>query len=61
LRLSLDAAYQLLRRTPSGSEAGELVIGEVVQIDAGKALAVVRRRLELYDRVRTMSTRSANA
>src|SRR5712691_3835281 len=52
LRLSLGAAYQLLRRTPSGSGASELVIGEVVRIDAGKALAAARRRLALYDRAR---------
>jgi len=39
LRLPLGVAYQLLRRTPSGSGAGELLIGEVVRIDAGKALA----------------------
>jgi uncharacterized protein (DUF433 family) len=52
LHLSLGAAYQLLRRMPSGSDAGELVIGEVVRIDAGKALAAARRRLALYDRAR---------
>src|SRR6516162_2450170 len=52
LRLSLGVAYQLLRRMPSGSDAGELVIGEVVRIDAGKALAAARRRLALYDRAR---------
>jgi uncharacterized protein (DUF433 family) len=52
VRLSLGAAYQLLRREPSGRGAGELVIGEVVRIDAGKALAAVRRSLEIYDRAR---------
>ena len=50
LRLPIGVAYQLLRRMPSGSDAGELVIGEVVRIDAGKALAAARRRLGLYDR-----------
>ncbi len=52
LRLSLGVAYQLLRRMPSGSDAGELVIGEVVRIDAGKALAAARRRLALYNHAR---------
>jgi len=52
LRLSLGVAYQLLRQVPSGSDAGELVIGEIVRIDAGKALAAARRRLALYDRAR---------
>jgi hypothetical protein len=45
LRLSLGVAYQLLRRMLSGSDAGQLVIGEVVRIDAAKALAAARRRL----------------
>ena len=52
LRLPIGVAYQLLRRMPSGSDAGELVIGEVVRIDTGKALAAARRRLALYDRAR---------
>jgi uncharacterized protein (DUF433 family) len=52
LRLSLGAAYQLLRQMASGSDASELVIGEVVRIDAGKALAAARRCLALYDRAR---------
>ena len=52
LRLSLGAAYQLLRRVPSASDGGELVIGEVVRIDAGKALVAARRRLALYDHAR---------
>jgi hypothetical protein len=52
LRLSLGVAYQLLRRMPSGSDPAELVIGEVVRIDAGKALAAARRCLALYDRAR---------
>jgi uncharacterized protein (DUF433 family) len=52
LCVSLGVAYQLLRRMPSGSNAGELVIGEAVKIDAGKALAAARRRLALYDRAR---------
>ena len=45
LRLPLSVAYQLVRRTPSGSDGGELVIGEVVRIDAGKALAAASRAL----------------
>ena len=52
LRLSLGAAYQLLRQMASGSDASELVIGEVVRIDAGRALAAACRRLALYDRAR---------
>ena len=52
LRLPLGVGYRLLRRMPSGTDTGELVIGEVVRIDAGKALAAGRRRLALYDRAR---------
>src|SRR6266404_2146098 len=39
LRLSLGAAYRLLRRTSTEPDAAELVIGDVVRIDAAKALA----------------------
>jgi uncharacterized protein (DUF433 family) len=52
LYLSPGAAYQLLRLQAAQSDGGELVIGDVVRIDASKALAAARRRLALYERAR---------
>jgi uncharacterized protein (DUF433 family) len=54
LHLSPGAAYQLLCKAPTDRSAGDLVIGEVVRIDATKALAATRRRLALYDRAREL-------
>jgi uncharacterized protein (DUF433 family) len=52
LHLSPGAAYQLL--CADDRSAGDLVIGEVVRIDATKALAATRQRLALYDRAREL-------
>jgi uncharacterized protein (DUF433 family) len=49
VRLSTNDAYRLLRESPG---CNDIAIGEVVHIDAGKALAEVRRRLALYERAR---------
>ena len=57
LHLSPGVAYRLLRRASTGRNAGELVIGDVVRIDAGKALAAARRRLQLYEHARWLIVR----
>jgi uncharacterized protein (DUF433 family) len=57
LNLSPSAAYQLLRRAKAKKSTGELVIGAVVRIDAGAALATARRRLALYERARHLIVR----
>jgi uncharacterized protein (DUF433 family) len=49
VRLSPNDVYRMLRESP---DRNELPIGELVRIDAGKALAEVRRRLAVYERVR---------
>lgn len=53
LRLSPGAAYELLRHSTL-EPGGELAVGEVVRIDADKALAKARNRLALYDRARAL-------
>lgn len=52
LHLSPGAAYELLQS--SLTERGELSIGNLVRIDADRALADVRRRLRLYEHSRRM-------
>ena len=54
LHLSAPDAYRLLRDTLGAEHRDELVIGELVRIDAGKALAEARRRLRLYARAREL-------
>ena len=49
VRLTTHDAYRLLQESP---DRDDLTVGEVVRIDAGKALAEVRRRLTLYERAR---------
>lgn len=52
LHLSAEDAYRLLKHAQaSGQPAiGDLTIGDLVHIDAGKALREVRRRVALYER-----------
>jgi|HubBroStandDraft_1064217.scaffolds.fasta_scaffold00060_49 uncharacterized protein (DUF433 family) len=52
LHLSPGAAYELLQSALT--EPDELTIGNLVRIDAGRALAGVRRRLRLYEHSRRM-------
>ncbi len=47
MHLSPAAAYRMLQS--ASAEPGELTIGNLVRIDAGRALADVRHRLRLYD------------
>ena len=53
LHLSAPDAYRLLR-TLDSEHPDELVIGDLVRIDASKALAEARRRLRLYARAREL-------
>ncbi len=56
LRVSPADAYRLLNQfnPASAGVTGELRIGDVVRIDAGKALAPARRRMRLYERTRDL-------
>src|SRR5271168_2792843 len=56
LHVSPADAYRLLNQSNLSSTdmTGELMIGEVVRIDAGKALAPARRRMQLYERSRDL-------
>ncbi len=49
LRLSPGAAYEMLLRSEPG-QGGQLAIGDLIRIDAGRALAKAKDRLGLYDR-----------
>lgn len=52
LRLSHGDAWRLLNSALESGDASTVSIGELVQIDAGKALSGVRRRMALYERAR---------
>jgi uncharacterized protein (DUF433 family) len=52
LHLTAKDAYRLLKKAQDAGEPSMVSIGELVRIDTGKALADVRRRMALYDRVR---------
>jgi uncharacterized protein (DUF433 family) len=56
LHVSPELAYRLLRDAPAadGGVADELVIGRMVRIDTGAALAAARQRLALYERARKL-------
>jgi uncharacterized protein (DUF433 family) len=56
LRVSPADAYRLLNQSDLSSSdmTGELMIGDLVCIDAGKALAPARQRMRLYDRARDL-------
>lgn len=58
LHLSPGDAYRLLRGAGPGRRSGDLVIGDLVRIDAGRALAEVQRRLALYGRARKLIVRN---
>ena len=58
LHLSPGDAYRLLRGARPGMHGGDLVIGDLVRIDAGRVLAEVQRRLALYDRARKLMVRN---
>jgi uncharacterized protein (DUF433 family) len=57
VRLSPAAAYKLLLCEHPADPTAELTIGDLVRIDAGKALAAARRRLDLYRRARSIVVR----
>jgi uncharacterized protein (DUF433 family) len=52
LHLTPNDAYRLLKQAQQTGDASTVSIGELVHIDAGKALADVRRRMALYERAR---------
>jgi uncharacterized protein (DUF433 family) len=52
LHLTANDAYRLLKRSQDAGEPTMLAIGDCVRIDAGKALADVRRRMALYEHAR---------
>lgn len=54
LHLSAQDAYRLLKHAQASAHSaiGDLPIGDLVHIDAGKALHEVQRRVALYDRAR---------
>ncbi len=56
LRVSPADAYRLLKQSglSSSEMTGELKIGDLVRIDAGKALAPARQRIRLYERARDL-------
>jgi uncharacterized protein (DUF433 family) len=56
LRVSPADAYRLLNQSnlPSTDMTDEIMIGDVVRIDAEKALAPARRRMRLYERARDL-------
>jgi uncharacterized protein (DUF433 family) len=56
LSLSPADAYQLVKRLGLSpiEIPGDLIIGDVVRIDARKALAPARRRMQLYERAREL-------
>jgi uncharacterized protein (DUF433 family) len=56
LHVSPEFAYRLLRDAPAGDGGvpDELVIGRMVRIDTGAALAAARQRLALYERARKL-------
>src|SRR6266481_1681746 len=58
--LTPGAAYKLLRQAPKDRGSSDLVIGEVVRIDAGKALAAARQRLVLYNHARQIIVSDAS-
>jgi len=59
LHVSPADAYRLLDQSnlSSTDTTGELMIGDVVRVDAGKALAPARRRMRLYERTRDLIVR----
>jgi uncharacterized protein (DUF433 family) len=57
MRLAPGVAYRLLHDAEMANGIGELAFGDLVRIDARKALAGVRRRLDLYERAKLLIVR----
>lgn len=57
LHLSPGAAYRLLHDSRTRADVAELAIGDLVRIDARRALATARQRLNLYERAKQIIVR----